>query len=295
MTSAPNRKTLVNGNQIYVMSVDNAEMIQTQVEEYFRHGIEDTIGGTEPVVVDAGANIGLFTLEVLARTNGRARVYCYEPIPEAFEILALNLQHCSRAKVTAIPKGLGATTEAKEFSFNPAVPLISTMYDINLDIIVERILTIVYNKSLDPSYRQAVPAVLGLLPRPLLRLLLRAFMWLTKKRTRRVRCDVETVSELIARENLAAIDLLKIDVEKAELDVLHGIAEEDWPKIGAIAMEVHDLNGRLETIQEILRRHSFVQITVTQEEFYRDSDVYSLYALRSAAAPGLTDQPSRPA
>ncbi len=41
-------------------------------------------------------------------------------------------------------------------------------------------------------------------------------------------CRMCTVSDLIRSHGLARIDLLKIDVEGAELDVLHGIAHEDW-------------------------------------------------------------------
>ncbi len=45
------------------------------------------------------------------------------------------------------------------------------------------------------------------------------------------RCAMTTVSALMAEHNLERIDLLKIDVEGAELDVLRGIRPEDWPRI----------------------------------------------------------------
>ena len=47
------------------------------------------------------------------------------------------------------------------------------------------------------------------------------------------------LSEVIRENNIEQIDLLKIDVEGSELSVLSGIAEEDWPRIKQIVMEVH--------------------------------------------------------
>ena len=49
-----------------------------------------------------------------------------------------------------------------------------------------------------------------------------------------------TVSDLIRNHGLARIDLLKIDVEGAELDVLRGIAHKDWQLIRQVA---HTYNG----------------------------------------------------
>ena len=45
------------------------------------------------------------------------------------------------------------------------------------------------------------------------------------------RCAMTTVSALMAEHKLERIDLLKIDVEGAELDVLRGICPGDWPRI----------------------------------------------------------------
>ena len=46
-----------------------------------------------------------------------------------------------------------------------------------------------------------------------------------------IRCSVRTISSVIKERDIWRIDLLKIDVEKAELDVLEGINAEDWQKI----------------------------------------------------------------
>jgi FkbM family methyltransferase len=44
-------------------------------------------------------------------------------------------------------------------------------------------------------------------------------------------CPMCTVSDLIQRYELQQVDLLKIDVEGAEVDVLLGVKEKHWPLI----------------------------------------------------------------
>ena len=49
------------------------------------------------------------------------------------------------------------------------------------------------------------------------------------------RCAMTTVSALIGEHSLERVDLLKIDVEGAELDVLRGIDQKDWPTIRQVS------------------------------------------------------------
>ena len=57
-----------------------------------------------------------------------------------------------------------------------------------------------------------------------------------------VKRPVVTVSDLIEAHGLDSVDLLKIDVERAELDVLNGVDETDWGKIQRVHLECHDSN-----------------------------------------------------
>jgi len=95
-----------------------------------------------------------------------------------------------------------------------------------------------------------------------------------------VNCQLRTVSDVINEFNVTRIDLLKVDVEKSELVVLKGISDKDWPKIKQTVMEIHDLEGRLDTIKNLLAKHGLGRIFIEQEPTLQGSNVYSLYAMR---------------
>ncbi|CAN0547110.1 unnamed protein product, partial [Ectocarpus sp. 8 AP-2014] len=44
-------------------------------------------------------------------------------------------------------------------------------------------------------------------------------------------CSVVPLSLALHQLGVAGVDLLKVDVEGDELAVLHGIDDDDWPKI----------------------------------------------------------------
>ena len=78
------------------------------------------------------------------------------------------------------------------------------------------------------------------------------------------------------------MDLLKVDVERAELEVLMGIDAADWPRIRQIAMEVHDLDNRLSIIQSLLRDTAgFTKIETDQDGTLTGSSLYTIYATRT--------------
>ena len=49
-------------------------------------------------------------------------------------------------------------------------------------------------------------------------------------------CQFRTLSEVMREHNVERIDLLKIDVEKSELDVLNGIGPSEWKKIDQLVI-----------------------------------------------------------
>ena len=82
-------------------------------------------------------------------------------------------------------------------------------------------------------------------------------------------------------QGLQCVDLLKIDVERAELDVLRGIADEDWHKIRQLVMEVHDDKDTLSAIRQLLdEKGSFAKCVVEQDSQLMGSTLHNLYALQ---------------
>lgn len=85
-------------------------------------------------------------------------------------------------------------------------------------------------------------------------------------------------------QRLEAVDLLKVDVERAELDVLRSIADQDWPKIRQLVMEVHDLNGALSAVRELLDvKGNFAACVVEQDTQLEGSTLYNLYATQQGS------------
>ena len=95
-----------------------------------------------------------------------------------------------------------------------------------------------------------------------------------------VRCRLVTVSEIMREHRVTCIHLLKIDVERAELDVLKGIAASDWQRIEQVSAEVHDWRGRKAEVEQLLHAH-FDHVVVEQTGDLRHTTLYNVYCTRT--------------
>jgi hypothetical protein len=93
-------------------------------------------------------------------------------------------------------------------------------------------------------------------------------------------CELRTPSSVLRDHAVDRIRLLKIDVERAELDVLNGIDDGHWGRIDQIVAEVHDDDGRLASVAALLTAHGF-SLATEQEEAMRGTDVHLVYATRT--------------
>jgi FkbM family methyltransferase len=69
-------------------------------------------------------------------------------------------------------------------------------------------------------------------------------------------CCVRTLAEVMQEEGITFVDLLKVDAEGDELNVLLGIScggWDGWPLIEEVLVEVHDVDGRLQKVLDLLQ------------------------------------------
>ncbi|MGP4015818.1 FkbM family methyltransferase [Saccharopolyspora sp. 5N708] len=201
-------------------------------DEIFRRNTY--LRGLKPIsptgfVVDAGANIGIFTL-FIKRHFPKASVLAIEPIPHNVDALRANIRLYGVEGVTVHPEGLSDHAGSAQFYFFPSMPGNSTAH---LD---EKL------KDKDTIATYANPAIAAQL-----------------YRHEPVRVPVRTLSEILraSASTSDSIELVKMDIEGGEEAALDGIEDPDWDRIKQIAIEVHEAQHSLERVLAKLRGKGF--------------------------------------
>jgi FkbM family methyltransferase len=263
-TPAPLRCRLPNGMEIAHQNEAETRHFYEDIFEhrsYVKHDIRIPKGA---IVFDVGANIGLFTLFVHAEAKD-ARIYSFEPAPPLFELLRRNVAE-HRVAAELLNVGLSDRERDAPFTFYPNSSGMSSFY---ADEAEEKhvLRTIIENQR--RSGMADMDQVLSHSEELLgIRFEARSF-------TARLR----RLSSVVRETGVERIDLLKVDVQKAELEVLEGIDEGDWPKIAQIVLEVHDIEGRVNHIAALLERRGFT-ITSEQDTLYVGTNIHNVYAVR---------------
>jgi FkbM family methyltransferase len=269
---------LANGLAVYGATQGDAQASHF-LAEYFRPDFQFRPGMT---AVDVGANIGMFSLEFLQRCGGDVRLLAVEPAPETFAYLERNVRELfPTSRVTLLRCALADRFGQATFYYRPRMPAISSLQSKtpgNAEARIEGML------QAPPAKYRALFPWLHVLPRTLCKALLRLSGRWTEAQVVETPCAVETVSRVLREYGIERVDYLKIDVEGAELDVLRGIEQDDWPKIQRLAAEVHDLDGRVETIRGMLERAGFEHIEISQEWPFEGTEIRMLHARRAASA-----------
>ena len=265
------RVVLPNRMEIAYQSRAEIEFFYQDIFEkqiYLKNGITLSEGD---YVFDVGANIGMFSLFASQQCKG-IRLYSFEPAPPLFEILSHNLV-ANGFNARLFNCGISNQEGTANFTFYPNSSGMSSFYaDHNEEKAALR----------DIMLNQLQQGMTGMD-----RVLRYADDLLEERlKSQTYECRLRTVSEIMREEQVPRIDLMKVDVQKSELDVVAGIQEDDWPRIKQIVIEVHDINGRLRQMKELLQARGYA-VVVEQDAHYRDSILYNLYAIRS---PGSSHQ-----
>lgn len=247
-----------------------------QSNEYLRHGIALP---DHACVFDVGANIGMFTLFV-NECCPTARIFAFEPIADVHAVLQTNAAACEAA-VTTFACGLSDHDGLEEFTHYPLSSMMSSLSAYaNRGEELDLVRRFIENQAADGSAE----------------LLERGEEILEGRfKAQKQQSPVRTVSSVISEEGIDRIHLLKIDVQRAEMDVLRGICKSDWEKIEQIVIEAHDMTegrgeSRVPLIVELLKERGF-ECQVEQHHDLRGTNLFNVYARRpnanfAQASPG---------
>jgi amino acid adenylation domain-containing protein/FkbM family methyltransferase len=268
---------LPDGSPVAHLNKNETDYIYHEVfvlQAYLRHGITISDGDC---ILDAGANIGMFT--VFANRIARdLRIYSFEPNPTVFKCLQANAEAWG-TRTSCFPCGLSSEDKNAEMTFFEGFSLLSGFYA-DEDTEREVVKNYVLNQEADEEARRRLTPEVD-------RLLADRF----QKRTMTAR--LRTLSGVIADERIDHVDLLKVNVEKSELDVLRGLSESDWQKVRQLVIEV-DLKENLAPITELLARHGY-ETHVEQDPLLRKTELCYVYAIRPSPKGRLAISPTGPA
>ncbi|KAM7184357.1 S-adenosyl-L-methionine-dependent methyltransferase [Naviculisporaceae sp. PSN 640] len=206
-------------------------------------------------IIDAGANIGLFTLYMKAKYPS-AQILAFEPVPQILDIFRRNLalHNIPPQDVHVHACALGAeSVQAKSLTYFPNAPGNSTFVPEEKDLLRKALPAEHYQRMIDRSSAGAT----------------------------KVDVPIERLSRFLdTYRNLKQIDFLKIDVESWELDVLRGIEDRHWGLVRNVAVEVSELSGLRGQIEALLISKGFNVERELASWSYETAPTYTVLARR---------------
>jgi FkbM family methyltransferase len=261
---------LQDGTAIYCLRKPEAKMLDHHVDGYLQNGIEIN---DNDVVFDVGANIGVFGVRAIQKGQN-VTVHCFEPIPDIADVLINNAKTFGENRFYVHQCGVSSKNGEATFTYFPNTPALSTLHpeqwDENPGAFKDAVKGTMKNPPVGMKWMKLIPTVFS-----------GAIAAYLVKGSKKVTCKLVPLSDIIEKENITKIDLLKIDCEGAEWDVLMGIRDEHWSLIKSMVIEVHDLNGRLNDMKMLLNEKGFTKQVAERETGLEQTPMYNLFALRS--------------
>ena len=238
-----------------------AEFLYNEIivlNEYLKNGIHLK---ESPIVIDIGANIGMFSI-LTSKIQSDAKIISIEPIKELCEVIRLNgILHDANIEVLNI--AIGEEDGETKFTYYNSNSVMSSMYANAEDQSVLKSYLTTHENVQDEAILDKIVS--------------------NRLEGEERICTLKTLGSIFTEKNITHVDLLKIDVEKAELEVLNGIHESQWAYIQQIVIEVHDQNNRLNIISDLLKEKGF-SIKTDFNINMSQTKMITLYASKSPAA-----------
>lgn len=243
--------------------------VRREADEYFEAGVVVRPGD---VVLDVGANVGAFAMAVAERAADLT-IHCFEPAPATCALLRANLE-----RDPAVQRSLARTWQlaltrtedagrARAFYHFSGAPTNST-YDLEDKHVEHEAYFAAQSRRLADRIERASPRV-GAVLAPLVvggaaRLFSRnnrLMVWASDRASgvEVLECQTDAIERWAPRAGVTRIDVLKIDVEGAELDVLEGCGAL-WPEIRCVAVETSGRRGRAEAIRQRLAAEGLTEL-----------------------------------
>jgi 31-O-methyltransferase len=224
---------------------------------YLQGGVSVSPGD---VVLDIGANIGVFTLFVAKQG---AKVYAYEPMPPTFAVLQRNVEaHGLDGLVQTRNIGFSDRLEEKMMFHYPNAPSLDA-WSAQDDKF----------RTASENWEEALKAFAIMDPEQFLGI--RSLASRSEQQAAfeqrmkavsssvQIKCKFDTLSNVMVQERLESIDLLKLDAELADWEILNGTTDRDWKCIRQLAMEVHAPDD-VAPIAHFFRERGFRRVNTDQ-------------------------------
>jgi FkbM family methyltransferase len=197
---------------------------------------------TPRVILDIGANNGLFSLQIAQSIKDYpCSIYAFEPFEQPYDCLLSNSQKANEklglksennklCSIIPVKAAVSNESGVLEGVYLPNYSLLSGFHVSQED---KEMLEEISGKNLDQAFKPSVEKVESV----------RLDNWLKDKQINK-------------------IDLIKIDVEKAELDVLKSLGDYLSQGTSAIIAEVHEINK--EDFMQMLKSAGFEDVTISE-------------------------------
>lgn len=234
-------------------------------KEIFEDHLYETLGVNFPDgarVIDVGANIGMFCLHVMTRCRN-PRLVAVEPDPACAAVLDVNLKrYGANASVHTI--GLSDHVGTARLRHIDQATAMSGQYPgRDKDIAKTSYRSHMHGKSSGAERLDDAGVDQGA----------------EKLESSDLVCQLDTLSNLIDREGLQLIDVLRIDVDKSEANVLYGVRDDHWPLIGQLIVQAHNIDRHLDRMKDLLETHGYSCI-VDRDTLPKGTPRCNLYAWR---------------